>query len=97
MIFKIGYAVALLEKLCDSQGLDYLEEKKHWQARAHKYQEQYEAEKAEKEKAHKALEQKIEAERAAREEEFALKEAERKARQAERKARLSEHYPQIFD
>jgi ABC-type phosphate transport system auxiliary subunit len=90
MIFKIGYAVALLEKLCDSQGLDYSEEKKHWQARAQKYQEQYEAEKAEKEKAHKALEEKIEAERAAREEQFAL-------RQAERKARLSEHYPQIFD
>ena len=90
MIFKIGYAVALLEKLCDSQGLDYSEEKKRWQARAQKYQEQSEAEKAEKEKAHKALEEKIEAERAAREEQFAL-------RQAERKARLAEHYPQIFD
>ena len=90
MIFKISYAVALLEKLCDSQGLDYSEEKKSWQARAQKYQEQYEAEKAEKEKAHKALEEKIEAERAAREEQFAK-------RQAERKARLSEHYPLSFD
>tara|TARA_Y100000361_G_scaffold119098_1_gene110531 strand:+ start:422 stop:694 length:273 start_codon:yes stop_codon:yes gene_type:complete len=90
MIFKIGYAVALLEKLCDSQGLDYSEEKKHWQARAQKYQEQYEAEKHENETARKALEEKIEAARAAREEQLAL-------RQAERKARLSEHYPQIFD
>ena len=50
MIFNINYAVALLEKLCDSQGIDYSEEKKYWQARAQKYQEQYDAEQAEKNK-----------------------------------------------
>lgn len=50
MIFNIHYAVALLEKLCDSQGIDYSKEKKYWQARAQKYQEQYDAEQAEKNK-----------------------------------------------
>lgn len=83
MIYKIGYAVALLEKLCDSQGIDYAELKKDWGTQAQKAQEQYEAERLERKK-------KYEAEAAQREEYFAK-------RQAERKARLSEHYPLSFD
>ena len=48
MIYKIAYAVALLEKLCDSQGIDYAELKKDWGTQAQKAQEQYEAERLEK-------------------------------------------------
>jgi len=44
MIYKLAYAVALLEKLCDSQGLDYSQEKKYWQERAQRSQEQLDAE-----------------------------------------------------
>ena len=83
MIYKLAYAVALLEKLCESQGLDYAELKKTWEARSQKAQEQYEAERLERQK-------KYEADAAEREEIFAT-------RQAQRKARLSEHYPISFD
>ena len=83
MIYKLAYAVALLEKLCEFQGLDYAELKKTWEARAQKAQEQYEAERTERQK-------KYEADAAEREEIFAK-------RHAQRKARLSEHYPLSFD
>ena len=90
MIHNLAYAVALLEKLCDSKGLDYSQEKKYWQERAQKSQENFEAEMAERAKTREAQLKIREAESAKRHEKM-------KSILAEQKARASENFTSSFD
>ena len=54
MIYKIRYAVALLEKLCDHLNIDYHQEKKYWHLESQKAAERFEAETAERAERYKA-------------------------------------------